>query len=88
MRPFIHHKGGHYLMVGIAETHEHNGDKDVVYISLKYGKMVTRPLRRDSRNQDSWEDIVDWPDGKRRQRFEPADLLSPTDLKDCFGEDT
>lgn len=88
MRPFIHYKGGRYLMVGVAETHEHNGDKDVVYISLNHGKMVTRPLRRDSRDQDSWEDIIEWPDGNRRQRFEPADLLNAQELKACFGEES
>jgi hypothetical protein len=86
MRLYIHYKGGRYLFVGIAETHEHNGDRDAVYISLTHGKMVTRPLQRDSRDQDSWTEMVTWPDGNRRQRFEPADLLQPDELKACFGE--
>ena len=64
-----HYKGGRYLVLGVAETHEHNGDLDVVYLSCTTGKMVTRPLRRDSRDQDSWTDEVMWPDGKRL-RFE------------------
>ena len=68
-----HYKGGRYFVVAIAETHEHNGDKDVVYISLKYGKYCTRPLTRDSRAQDAWTDKVQWPDGTLRQRFIPDD---------------
>ena len=66
---YIHHKGGRYLWIGLAETHAHNGDYDVVYVSLSHGKMVTRPLRKDSRKQDSWQDEVEWPDGVVRSRF-------------------
>lgn len=64
-----HYKGGRYLVLGVAETHEHNGDLDVVYLSCTTGKLVTRPLRRDSRDQDSWADDVSWPDGQQRSRF-------------------
>lgn len=64
-----HYKGGRYVITAIAETHEHNGDLDVVYISCTYGKCVTRPLWRDSRQQDAWLDDVKWPDGVYRQRF-------------------
>lgn len=66
---YRHYKGGRYLVVAVADTHEHNGEKDVVYVSLTYGKYVTRPLQRDSRNQDSWMDYVEWPDGQKRMRF-------------------
>lgn len=66
---YEHYKGGKYLVVALAETHEHNGDVDVIYISLAYGKYVTRPLQRDSRNEDSWTDLVKWPDGVERCRF-------------------
>lgn len=65
---FRHYRGGLYLLVAIAETHNHNGDLDAVYISMERGAWRTRPFRRDSRNEDSWTDMVDWPDG-RRQRF-------------------
>jgi hypothetical protein len=64
-----HYKGGRYLVVAVAETHEHNGDFDVVYISAARGHYVTRPLRQDSRHQDAWTDVVTWPDGRERPRF-------------------
>ena len=73
---YVHKKGGTYLLVCVAEMHEHNGDLDVVYVSLKHGKFVTRPLRRDSRKQDSWLDIVEWPDCKKRERFVPHGALT------------
>jgi hypothetical protein len=66
---YRHYKGGKYVMLMIAETHEHNGDEDVVYLSLTTGKIVTRPYLRDSRGQDSWRDEVIWPDGIKRERF-------------------
>ena len=66
---YRHYKGGRYLVVAVAENHEHNGDRDVVYISLLKGKYNTRPLQQDSRAQDSWTDEVVWPDGTTRERF-------------------
>jgi hypothetical protein len=86
MNLYIHYKGGRYLMVGEAETHEHNGEKDAVYISLTHGKMVTRPLYKDSRGQDAWTDTVMWPDGIQRKRFTPAAMLTERELAACFGE--
>lgn len=67
---YRHHRGGLYLLVAVAETHNHNGDLDAVYISMKHGAWRTRPWKRDSRNEDSWTDMVEWPDG-RRPRFVP-----------------
>jgi hypothetical protein len=66
---YRHHKGGRYLAIAVAETHNHNGDLDVVYISLAQGKHCTRPMQRDSRDEDSWTDLVTWPDGVVRARF-------------------
>lgn len=66
---YRHYKGGLYAALAVAETHEHNGDMDVVYAPLKNWRPVTRPLRCDSRSQDSWTDEVVWPDGQRRARF-------------------
>jgi hypothetical protein len=43
METYVHYNGGKYLLVGVAETHQHNGDRDAVYISLTHGKLVTRP---------------------------------------------
>jgi hypothetical protein len=81
MFTYVHYKGGRYLRLFTAETHDHNGDVDVVYVSLKYGKAVTRPLNRDSRGKDAWSDVVDWPDGVRRQRFTLESMLSATELE-------
>jgi hypothetical protein len=66
---YEHYKGGLYRAYFIAERHTHNGDLDVVYFSLKTGKTVSRPFTRDSRNEDSWTDIVTWPDGSQKMRF-------------------
>jgi hypothetical protein len=76
MDMYVHYKGGLYLLVGVAETHEHNGDRDAVYVSLTTGKLVTRPWAQDSRKQDAWTDVVPWPDGVDRQRFTRRDDLS------------
>lgn len=80
---FRHYKGGLYRVVTVAETHQHNGDKDVVYVSLKTGSIVTRPLERDSRAADSWTDPVTWPDGETRPRFVNNKLLSLDAFKAC-----
>ena len=66
---YRHYKGGRYTVIALAHTHEFNGDEDVVYVSLKTGQTFTRPLRKDSRNQDSWDDEILWRDGKYRPRF-------------------
>lgn len=78
-RIYWHYKGGRYLVDCLAETHHHNGDIDVIYISLTNGKYVTRPLRRDSRNEDSWTDPITWPDGKIRNRFTYVSEISDED---------
>lgn len=74
-RTCLHHKGGRYFVITTAETHKHNGDIDVVYVSLLYGKARTRPAVRDSRNEEAWFDEVEWPDGVRRTRFVIQDHL-------------
>ena len=66
---YRHYKGGVYTLLYVAETHHHNGDKDAEYLSHTTGKVVTRPFERDSRNDDSWIDFVQWPDGVLRYRF-------------------
>ena len=70
---FRHYKGGRYIVTAVAESHNHNGALDVIYISLKLGKYRTRPLFRDSRKEDAWTDKVMWPDGISRNRFIPDD---------------
>ena len=66
-----HYKGGRYLVTGVADTHNHNGDLDVVYVVLSSGKLCTRPVKQDSRKEDAWTDEVRWPDGRTRKRFVP-----------------
>ncbi len=77
---YAHYKGDLYYLQDVAETHEHNGDRDCVYVSLRRRQTKTRPLRRDSRNQDSWLDEVVWPDGVTRGRFVPWESLSNSEL--------
>jgi Protein of unknown function (DUF1653) len=67
--PYRHYRGGLYLPVAVAERHTHNGDLDVVYVSMTHAKHCTRPLAKDSRGEDSWLDEVTWPDGRLRTRF-------------------
>jgi len=78
---YRHYRGGLYLVIGTAETHNHNGDVDVVYASLTHGKLVTRPLQRDSRDEDAWLDDVTWPDGEKRGRF----MIETSRLAALFG---
>lgn len=80
---YVHYKGGIYLLLLVAETHKHNGDLDVLYVPLlpTHGKPVTRPLRRDSRADDSWLDSVEWPDGRSRERFIADGVLSHDELE-------
>jgi hypothetical protein len=82
METYVHYNGGKYLLVGVAETHQHNGDRDAVYISLTHGKLVTRPWAQDSRKDDAWTDVVRWPDGVERPRFTRRDDLSEADMVD------
>lgn len=80
MELYRHYKGGQYIRLCVAQTHNHNGDNDVVYYSLAYKKQITRPLDQDSRKEDAWTDIVEWPDGVRRQRFTREDDIAPATL--------
>lgn len=66
---YRHYKGGLYTLLFIAQTHEHTDDLDAVYLSWTTANVTTRPYRRDSRDQDSWKDMVMWPDGQHRPRF-------------------
>lgn len=82
---YRHYKGGRYLLVAIAVNHAHNGDLDCVYVSLKYGHHCTRPLKKDSRKEDSWLDGVRWPDGTRRDRFTLEEKLTHTELAELHA---
>jgi hypothetical protein len=80
-----HYKGGRYTVIALAESHEHNGDMFVIYVSHTNGKTFARPLI--SVKEDAWTDLVDWPDGKKRQRF-INDSEDPNDLSHLFPEKT
>ena len=85
---YDHYKGGRYLGILVAETHNHNGDRDVIYYSLDREDFRTRPYERDSRNEDSWTDLVALPDGSdvlpgptsTRKRFELVREYLPIEL--------
>jgi hypothetical protein len=72
----LHFKSGVYLPIAVAQTSDHNGDEDVVYVVLATGKITTRALRQDSRKKTAWLDEVRWPDGVTRPRFIMEDSLS------------
>lgn len=64
-----HYKGFPYVALQVAKTHNHNGDADVIYVSCTTGELTTRPLTQDSRKEDAWADLVEWPDSLMHPRF-------------------
>lgn len=77
---YVHYKGGTYTALFTAYTHNHNGDIDVVYVSHTTGDINTRCIVRDSRNEDAWTELVDWPDNKKRARFTHVSGFQPSEL--------
>lgn len=61
---YEHHKGGKYLVLGIAEesTNARKGNRVVIYVSLTYGKVRCRDL-------EEFTEVIEWPDGESRPRF-------------------
>lgn len=82
---YRHYKGGLYMAMGLAWTHNHNGDIDVVYVSLEHGEFRTRPYAIDSRDEDYWDELLVWPDGVVRHRFSPESEKLKT-LFDISGD--
>jgi hypothetical protein len=78
---YIHYKGGFYMLLAIAETHHHDATMDAVYYSVTHKELRTRPYRRDRREEDSWCDLVRWPDGFTRQRFLPLHCFTHEELE-------
>jgi hypothetical protein len=61
---YQHKKGGLYHALGLA-IEEATLKPVVVYVHVDdsaSGVMWTRPL-------ESWDEIVEWPDGSKKQRF-------------------
>lgn len=68
---YWHYKGGKYVVVGLATTHNHVEDElDVIYVSLTHGTLVTRPPYKDARDQDAWTDQFMWCDSVSLSRRE------------------
>ena len=64
---YEHYKGGRYLVLFIADesTNERIGNKVVVYVSLTFGVVKCR-------DESEFTEIVEWPDGSKKQRFIPV----------------
>jgi hypothetical protein len=67
-RVYAHHKGGRYLVLGVADesTNARIGGRGVVYVSLAYGTIKYRDLKE-------FVEEVRWPDGIVRSRFIPEE---------------
>lgn len=60
---FGHYKGGQYRWLFDAIRSEDHLTVEVVYVSLTNGRVFVRP-------RSEWEELVEWPDGVARARFE------------------
>lgn len=61
-RLYQHYKGDFYRVITTCNLSEERETVMVVYRSMKYGSRWARPLTM-------FQEIVTWPDGKRRPRF-------------------
>jgi hypothetical protein len=61
---YQHYKGDKYRVLFVANdsSNSREGNKLVVYVSLKHGTLNCRDL-------DEFTEVVDWPDGSRKSRF-------------------
>jgi hypothetical protein len=66
-----HYKGGLYQVLGVG-AHSETDERMVVYVSLTGAELPGPRLR--IRPFDLWFDIVQWPDGSHRSRFEYVGL--------------
>lgn len=69
-----HYKGGLYQVLGVA-AHSETEERMVVYVSLT-GIDLPGPRLR-VRPLHTWLDVVEWPDGEHRPRFEYVGLELP-----------
>lgn len=77
---YRHHKGGRYLVLGVARNSEERKQLLVIYVSLDRGKIWVRPLNLPRiEGDDCWEDQIEWIDKVTRQRFV---------LESSLGEET
>jgi len=64
---YRHHKGGKYILLGVANdsTNARSGNKVCIYLSTEVNQgLYVRDLTE-------WNEEVEWPDGIRRPRFIP-----------------
>ena len=62
---YQHYKGGYYQLIGVAE-HTETNEKMVVYVSLAVlpgSRLRVRPLKM-------FQELLAWPDGGHRPRFD------------------
>lgn len=64
---YKHYKGALYEALHLARLSEDREKEVVVYYSVEKKQVWVRPYAEPG--QDSWTDIVEWPDGEKRQRF-------------------
>ncbi len=64
LRSFVHHGGGTYTLLYVAENSEDRDQQMAVYVSHHRGKVLVRPWAM-------FNEEVTWPDGVRRPRFAP-----------------
>lgn len=69
---FKHYKGDLYRVITTCNLSEERETEMVVYRSMARGSRWARPLTM-------WNEVLMWPDGKTRRRFEPASLFSIPD---------
>ena len=60
---YRHYKGGEYIVLGVG-THTETKEKMVVYASLSYGTVWTRPL-------EIWNQFVNVPNDDNPDRLIP-----------------
>ncbi|MEK7063349.1 MAG: DUF1653 domain-containing protein [Patescibacteria group bacterium] len=63
-RIYSHYRGGKFLVLFVSDdsTNSRPGNRVVVYVSLTYGKVKSRDL-------SEFLEVVEWPDGQKRNRF-------------------
>jgi len=60
---YRHFKGGLYQVIAVGK-HSEDQSKMVVYVNMDQEGTWIRPL-------EMWNEIVDWPEGRRLARFIP-----------------
>lgn len=73
---YRHYRGGYYQVFGIGEQTE-TKERLVVYVALTGANLPGPRIRL--RPESMFNDVVQWPDGFMRLRFEPVGDEIPID---------